>query len=109
MTVYEGIQGPCGREGPPKRSLDGAPSGVKVEARPGHPPVFPGFFSSIPFLLVVFGHRPTFVGLFSFWTRPMLTEDRPHLEDVASGYWTLSVKESSGLVKYSAPFLRALA
>jgi len=43
---------------------------------------------------------PTFVGLFCSWTRPILTEDRPRLEDVASGYWTLSVKQSSGLVSH---------
>src|SRR5271157_327032 len=44
--------------------------------------------------------RPTFVGLFSSWTRPILTEDRPRLEDVASGYWTLFIKQSSGLVSH---------
>lgn len=35
---------------------------------------------------------PTFVGLRLLWTRPILSEDRPRLEDVASGYWTLFVK-----------------
>jgi len=39
----------------------------------------------------------TFVGLHSFRTRPILSQDRPRLEDVASGYWTLFAKQSSGL------------
>jgi len=29
-----------------------------------------------------------------------LQEDRLRLEDVASGYWTLSIKQSSGLVSH---------
>ena len=43
---------------------------------------------------------PTFVGLRLSRTEPILLRDRPRLEDVASGYWTLSVKQSSGLVSH---------
>lgn len=43
---------------------------------------------------------PTFVGLRLLWTRPILSEDRPRLEGVASGYWTLFIKQSSGLVSH---------
>jgi hypothetical protein len=42
----------------------------------------------------------TLVGLRLFRTRPILFEDRPRLEDVASGYWTLFIKQSSGLVSH---------
>ena len=42
----------------------------------------------------------TFVGLRLVTLSPRLVEDRWRLEDVASGYWTLSIKQSSGLVSH---------
>ena len=40
------------------------------------------------------------MGLHSSRTCPMLSQDRPRLEGVASGYWTLFIKQSSGLVSH---------
>ena len=42
----------------------------------------------------------TFVELYVAKTRRILTLDRLRLEDVASGYWTLPFKQSSGLVSH---------
>ena len=42
----------------------------------------------------------TFVELSDPMLRGTLGKDRPRLEDVASGYWTPSIKRSSGLVSH---------
>ena len=42
----------------------------------------------------------TFVGLSPTGARRILKLDKLRLEDVASGYWTLFVKQSSGLVSH---------
>ena len=40
------------------------------------------------------------MGLQVFRSRRIVDLDRLRLEDVASGYWTLSIKQSSGLVSH---------
>jgi hypothetical protein len=47
---------------------------------------------------------PGVVCLRSIRTCPILSQDRPRLEDVASGYWTLFIKQSSGLGHRSLDF-----
>lgn len=47
------------------------------------------------------GNRtPTFVALIAGPQGARTVADRLRLEDVASGYWTLPIKQSSGLVSH---------